>query len=753
MTKLLASYRAALIAYSILFLGFISPILIYGEVIAPYRTDKETAANANPSIPERIENRKFGDFANSYIPEIHQNLNGKRSGWLPLWTNQNELGRPLYQISGFGATYFPSWLVGQFTDNPWQFISILSLSQCFLVGFFIILFCNEISLSPFAGFIAGSCIASCPTLMYWLTFPMFVATYCWVAGTIWAISRLTRKANLASWFALTFCIYSLLMTAYPQSIIFNMYIMVGYIIYLTVYKARKEPFKVGKFILYLVSAIAVGGILSLPPYLDLMEITLESSRVSPAASFFTMYLPKISDMDDAARFLVASTVPELFGNPIETGYVFSYDGISISLLVLFLATIALFSAFQRTWGWWVVVIVYLALTFSPGFYKFGIDYLGFNLSPSTPLGIIIFPISILAAVGLDKMLTFSQEKSNSYAVWVALAVVIVVLIIGIGYGIEKEIPVDSAFFLTCFILINLFLYSCIRPNPICIFVALIVTIVTTSFPLILKQDLKTMRVETALTSKVIANLPAGSRIAVVGSNVQVLPPNFNASLDIPSVHSYNSLSSKRYLVLIEALGGDVQTYGRWNSNISPDYDSEIFWMSNIGLVLSNSKIEHNNLKYLGAESGVHFHGVVSRMGQGRHFIFEKLAATNGISNFKDPRLVSGNSLSASIDKGDLLEFELVRQAESILVLSQKYHRRWHAEVLISSGWAEAVTTSIKGIFQGVVVPMNAERIRLEFKPYSRFAWLGHLFWVFLLLVLGVQAWQRRFSFCETRSLV
>jgi hypothetical protein len=542
------------------------------------------------------------------------------------------------------------------------------------------------------------------------------------------------------------------MTAYPQAIVYNMYIITGYVIYVSFQKKRVEKLRIGWFILLLAGSVVVGGGLALPPYLDLLHITSESSRVSPEVSFFTMYLPKVSDIDEAVRFLTTSTVPELFGNPIETEYVFSYDGISISLLVLFLATVALFSAFRNTWGWWVAVAIFSALTFSPDFYKFGVNYLGFNLSPSTPLGAIILPIYILAAIGVDKLLAHSQENSDSFAVWVAFAVLIVVTTIGIGYGIKKSIPVNWVFFSGCVVMTCLLLYHYIRPHPACIFFALAITMATTSFPLVLRQELSSTMASTTLTRKVIANLPTGSRIAVAGTGVHVLPPNFNASLDIASVHSYNSLSSKRYLTLIGALGGDVQTYGRWNSNISPDFNSPMFWMSNIGLVLSEAKIEHANLKHLGVESGVHFHGVVSRMGQSVQVVPEKPLESNGMSRFMDPRLLAGGSLSSSTDKGDLLEFDLVQQVESILVLSQKYHQHWHAEVLDSSGWMPAATTSVNGVFQGVIVPINAQRIRLEFKPYSRFAWLGHLFWLFLLLIFGIQAWQRRVSFSNARSL-
>jgi hypothetical protein len=56
----------------------------------------------------------------------------------------------------------------------------------------------------------------------------------------------------------------------------------------------------------------------------------------------------------------------------------------------------------------------------------------------------------------------------------------------------------------------------------------------------------------------------------------ILPPNLNAELGLASVHSYNSLSSKRYHELLGTLGGEAQTYGRWNVSIDPDYSSGNF---------------------------------------------------------------------------------------------------------------------------------------------------------------------------------
>ena len=165
-------------------------------------------------------------------------MKGARSGWLTLWTNQNELGRPVYQISGFSPAYLPSWIIAQFTDSPWRFITALSLPTCFLTGLFVFLYCMEAGLAPLASLIAGSSIATSPLFMYWLTFPMFPAVWCWSAGALWGGSRLARKPDLIGWSILAFSGYSLLMTAYPQPVVYHIYILGGYTGYLTFRKRQ-----------------------------------------------------------------------------------------------------------------------------------------------------------------------------------------------------------------------------------------------------------------------------------------------------------------------------------------------------------------------------------------------------------------------------------------------------------------------------------------------------------------------------------
>lgn len=94
------TYRSAFLFYFISFFLLVLPYWFDGEVITPHRQLSELAAKELVKDVQ-LENRKLSDYTNSHIPITYEHLSGLRSGWLTLWSNQNELGRPTYLIAGF----------------------------------------------------------------------------------------------------------------------------------------------------------------------------------------------------------------------------------------------------------------------------------------------------------------------------------------------------------------------------------------------------------------------------------------------------------------------------------------------------------------------------------------------------------------------------------------------------------------------------------------------------------------------------
>lgn len=46
------------------------------------------------------------------------------------------------------------------------------------------------------------------------------------------------------------------------------------------------------------------------------------------------------------------------------------------------------------------------------------------------------------------------------------------------------------------------------------------------------------------------------------------------------------------------------------------------------------------------------------------------------------------------------------------------------------------TVEGNGVFQRVLLHLATRRVRLDFKPLARYAWIAHIFWLLLLFVIG-----------------
>ena len=735
------SYRSIFLIYTLFIACLTYPYWGAGQVVAPHRQTVELGISEQGDKSE-IENRKFSDFTSYFIPSIFEHFNGPRSGWLTLWTDYTELGRQTYHTVGLSPAYLPSFLIAQLTDNPWRFITIFSLMICYLTGIFVILYCREVGLVPIAGLIAGTSLATSPQIFYWLTFPLFPAVWCWSAGAMWAIARLAKRSELFGGAVLAFCVYSLLMTAFPQSIVFQIYILGGYSLYLAYLKWRKSIGEVARFLAILIFSLGFAGAMALPVYWDLARNYAESARVAPAISFFTAALPAFSGVVGGLRSFVLSTIPEVFGNPISESFPFNYDGASISLLYVFFAIYSLFSVFRRTWGWWLAVVVFLLLGFIHPLYILGVKYLGFNLSRCNPLGCITLPLTVIVAYGVDSLVRRSNPKQIARAIVFASVGTLAVVALGIIFILVDAVPIRWGIILSLLILTGCFVAQYWRTRPILLIVAQVVVLISVSYPLILKQDLEKIAIDSPFVEKLREDLPPGSRFAFLAPKTNLLPPNINAELGLRSVHSYNSLSSKRYHTLIKALGGDVIIYGRRNGEISPDFGSVMFWMSNIGLILSSNSSSAENLEPVGEESGIHFYRVKSRMGESLQVPIEENRQLEGFKNL-DPRTLPNQIPVKLVDQGDIKEFEVTPTDSSVLVLSQKYHRDWVAQTLVGQNWIEAPSVEINGVFQGVILQTGASRVRLEFKPFVRFTWIGHCLWALVIVILiGSRDWGK-----------
>jgi hypothetical protein len=131
------------------------------------------------------------------------------------------------------------------------------------------------------------------------------------------------------------------------------------------------------------------------------------------------------------------------------------------------------------------------------------------------------------------------------------------------------------------------------------------------------------------------------------------------------------------------------------------------------------------------------------MGESWQAIVPQAIPTNDELYIPDPRSLRSRSSLKRSDEGDVREFEVTPGTGSVLILSQKYPRDWRAQALADGVWRPARTVAINGVFQGVLLPPDAQRVRLEFRPFARYAFIAHVFWLFLFSLLVVRGWRSR----------
>jgi hypothetical protein len=718
----------------------IHPFWLFGELIVPYRFSSEIGAPQAPASAT-IENNKFSDYWYGFVPEIREHLKAPRSSWLALWTNSNELGRPLFHTMGFSPAYAPTWLIAKITHDPYRLLTLLSLGTCFLAGLFVLLLCKELSLRPIAGLLAGGSVAASPLMMYWLTFTVFLSVICWSAGLFYALTRLARKLDAAGCAVLAFSCYSLLMNAYPQAIVFQAYILTGYLGWLG--HRRWQSMGAAAVIRYLAVVATAGGagmLLALPVYLDIAEMAAQSARASPDVSFFLAILYNIDSVAAAMRAFALGTFPEMAGNPISPSYPFPYDGLSVTPLVLFLAFFSLSQCWRATWGWWIAIVVLCAFAFIHPLYAFGVRNMGFNLSRSSPMGTILLPLAIICAYGVNALVGHSPFKAG--ATRSAIIGTLACFAVASGFFWTAGLSIRWEIVLATLVVVCLLALPSKSFRTAAAVAALIMTGAYISFPLMLRQTPTNLMAISALVDEVKAATAADSRFAVAAPGLGLLLPNANEIVDVASIHSYDSLSSRRYQELIRELGGETKVYGRWNGMISPDYDSQIFWMSNISLMMSPAALSHPNLEDIGEKGPLHFYRTINRMGCCLQAALPGSPKADSVE-LTDQKATQTSRPSKTRDEGDLLEFEVQDRQDSVLVLSRQYHPRWQATVRTVSGWAAARTVPVNGVFQGVALPPGTQTVRLQFVPFVRFAWIAHVFWALVLLILAVQAMRMR----------
>ena len=725
------THRHAQLLLAFVLLAYFGPPLLRGEVIFVH--DNRIEMGLSPATDSsRISARKLSDQSSIFIPALHLQLRGDTEGWISTWNPHPELGRPAYHVSSFSKAFVLTHVFSWLTDDPFHIYTWLAISAAALTTFFGYGLLRCLRLHPAACTAGALWLGMGVTVVYWLTFVMLVWGVCWTLALLWGVTVFLQRPSWPGWIFIAFSVHALLLTGYPQHIVWQGYLVAGYVLFAIARDLDAKP-RAGALLTGLFSAALVGLVSVAPVYLDLLLTTERSARFDADPAFFLATLPEISGLRDLAQYWMRLFDPFWLGNPIRDGYPLGFDGVCLSPLVATLAFLSLGRATaRRVWPAQAFTGFALLMTLSPPLYLFGVNYLGLRVSRFDPFAATLIPVAVLAAYAADRAIRSDALPRASG--WLLACAPVAMATVGAAYYGESLQPVMVAMGVCLFGGTLAFIY--LRSPWLLVALSIIGTF-HYGLPMQLVRRPDEIRLGSPLVDRVGSETRGRDRFALVGEGMKpILPPNQEVVFGLRSIHTYNSLSSNLYqdwVARISELG--AVALGRHFRSISTSAGlaAPEFSFAGVGLLISAVALDPAEV---GARVQSAGRGGIYRTrerplheAQIREFGTPGDGTASIAGNLRDaPRL----PMSRALDRDDHLRFELSpAHEETLLFVSQQFHPQWRA----TAGETELETLLVNDFFQGVRVPAGTTQVALRFLPNARFSWLPQA----LFIIAGLAA--------------
>jgi hypothetical protein len=538
---------------------------------------------------------------------------------------------------------------------------------------------------------------------------------------------------------ISFAIYSLLYTAYPQNILAAAYVIAGYMAVLAWQLRRQSP-QFRAFISWGIGAIVFGVALTLPAYLDIYTgMRLSTARTAIGLDFFLANIPNVQSLQHALKVGLSYVVSDIW-QPITTFTKTNYpfNGGQTSLLMLLLMLLGAQQYWRNVWGWVVWLLIAIAFSFNHTLFQLGYA----SIFPQVSRGVLFsgftqyFPQFILALYGIYGILT-TQWAQRSRQSALSLFIAGQYIIGAIAYAYWQNIPVQWNYVGFEFaVLIGMALIWLVSQPTIKFGLLVLMILINAQLlarPLFLVQPYANV-IHTSDTAQTIQKtLYPDSYVAVVAIKPSVrLEPNFTVMLDIPIIGAYSSLQSQYYVALMQRLHVDYRTYTRNIRSIGLPLNYTDLWLSNVRTIVSDKPIDTPGITRYTRSLGMYIYTIADGMGCCLQVPMQSLRADNDHFWLDNPQAATNRRLTKQDDKGDVFTVAFpALSAESVVLFNQQFHPDWMAEVQTPKGWQPTTTVVINDVYQGVRIPAGSTTLTMQFRPWVRWSLVANLFWLLL----------------------
>ena len=723
------AHRAGLALLVLTVLGFFGPMLVRGEVVFPHDNAREVGLVRSEDQGRR-SNRRFSDLSSVYLPEIDQHLRGRAHAWISTWNPHNELGRPTWQWFSGTRAYFATYLLSLVTQDALTVYTALVLVAVFLIALFGYSLLRALGLHWAACYAGASALSVGVLVSYWHTFVMFAWGVCWTLALLRCIEGALRTRGLGWGLGIAFAVNALFLAAYPQQVVWNLYIVVGFTLvrawkHLPGVRARAAG--LGRLAVF--GALGIAS--SLPVYLDMARTAARSARGKPSFEFLAVTMPEIHGWRDVAFLLAQLADAWWIGDPIAESYPVQFGGASLTPLIAVLCCVSL--ALWRRRRLWPVHLFLLAMflvAWSPPVYALGVRFGGLGISRFHPsVGAWIAFVAV-AAVAADEVLRGRVSRATALSLAAACTAVTAVGFLAAdlplwprGVAISLLLSAGTAVFLV------------VRHAALLVALS-VATTVLYAFPLQLTRRPEHVHLSSRLVDMIRDGTSDGSRFAMVDSGYgYLLPSNQEVLLDLRSIHAYDSLSSRQYqdwTTTISARGTTMR--GRYFRTITTPAPlaGDALGFAGIGLWISQEPLPPG--------VATPWRGVLQRPLAAP--VLEAQLTTYEREASGEARVAGALAAAerAPVERlegwDDLLRFRCTPlERESLLFVSQQHHPCWRAR---ADGGALDVVR-VNDFYLGVVLPPGTRQVAIEFRPYVVWAWLPLAFFGLAGAALGLRA--------------
>jgi hypothetical protein len=731
------THRQALALLAGALLVLFGPSLVRDRVVYPHDNTQESGQLASEPLGPP-SNRRYSDASHYYLPALAQQLQGHNAGWISTWDPHVELGKPSVQLYGLSKAFLPTRVLSWISDDPlrvYSWSAVLAVTLACLFGFLLL---SALELHPAACLTGALGLGLGSLTMYALCFTLFLWGVCWTAALCWCTTLFVRRPSAWSGLGLAGFTNALLLSAYPQFIVWQAYLLGGYALLGLLRHGGGGRTALARG-LGLVACVLAGALGALPVYWDLLEDARRSTRLAFDPEFFARILPNLETWADRGAFVASALHAGAFGSPAAESYPAARAEPFLLPLwsALAAAGIALVER-RRSWPILACAGACLLLSVWPDAYVTAVRSLGFGLSRSVPLRLAHLPLVVLAALAADRALAADARRARLAGACVLGAT----LVGGLGLALAGlPIDVTSVAFAALIVVGTLGLLFTRRPW--------LATLLALASALVHGPTLQVFRaredvcLDSPLLRLIRAEAGASARFAWVGANVgDHLAPNQEALFGLRSIHSYNPLFSKEYQDWA-ARYRQTQVRGTHDRRFLSVIRLEDFLRESAALAattvfVSLSPQQAAGLKPLQFSGPFHLYRLEApALNELQTRAFTALDA-HAVRLERPLALLPAPERALDLDEKKL--FQLAPQPhETLLFLSQQYHPRWTA----SANGRTLATVLVDGLFQGVRVPPGTEQVELVFRAAARWSWIPQASCAGLVLALLARQLVRR----------